>query len=78
MMYYYDINALDEFDTLFKNPTKNKNNYYILKFDFSGITTANQTIEELEKEFTDKVILGIKEYLNKYEQNYNVDETTKT
>ena len=42
MTYYYDVNSKHLFDTLFKdtyvynNPTKNKNNYYILNFDFSG------------------------------------------
>lgn len=40
LSYYYDVNAKEEFSSLFKdtyvykNPTKNKNNYYILKFDF--------------------------------------------
>ena len=41
LSYYYDVSAKNEFKTLFKNtyveknPTKNKNNYYVLKFDFA-------------------------------------------
>ena len=41
--YYYDIKEKDNFESLYKglyiydNPTENKNNYYILKFDFSGV-----------------------------------------
>lgn len=48
MYYYYDINSKDLFETLFKdtyvykNPTKLKNNYYILKLDFSNIETYNK------------------------------------
>ena len=54
MFYYYDVNSKDGFDTLFKdtyvydNPTKNKNNYYVLKFDFSRITKKwKNNIEKL-------------------------------
>src|SRR5699024_3672046 len=40
---YYDIKKSDKFEKLFKNtyigknPTKLRNTYYILKFNFSGI-----------------------------------------
>lgn len=59
LQYYYDINAKEEFDTLFKDtyignhPTKEKNSYYILRFDFSGLNT--NSVEMLEKEFSDRV-----------------------
>ena len=42
---YYDKNKIDKFEELFgntyigKNPTKNKNTYCILRFNFSGIST---------------------------------------
>ena len=42
---YYDKNKIDKFEELFgntyigKNPTKNKNKYCILRFNFSGIST---------------------------------------
>jgi hypothetical protein len=43
--YYYDIREKDNFDLLFsnmdigQNPTKKKNAYYILRFNFSGVET---------------------------------------
>lgn len=45
--YYYDINTKSKFKELFKNtyigkhPTKLRNSYHILKFNFSGIDTTN-------------------------------------
>jgi len=48
--YYYDINEKDNFDILFsntdigRNPTKKKNSYYILKFNFSGIRTDSYEV----------------------------------
>ena len=48
MYYYYDINSKEKFDSLFKdtyiynNATDSKNSYYVLKFDFSGITGNNE------------------------------------
>ena len=44
---YYDIKKEVKFQELFgetyigKNPTKLKNSYYVLKFNFSGIDTSN-------------------------------------
>jgi len=52
---YYDINEKDNFDTLFRNtyigqnPTKERNSYYVLNFDFTGVTT--DTKEQLEESF---------------------------
>ena len=79
MNYYYDINAKDKFNILFKdtyvfdNPTINKNNYYILKFDFSGITSAGKGKEDLEKEFIRKVSDGIKKFNSHYGYNAKTD-----
>jgi hypothetical protein len=48
--YYYDIGERDNFDLLFsntyigQNPTKRKNTYYILQFNFSGIRTDSYEI----------------------------------
>ena len=56
LQHYYDINEKDKFETLFidtyigQNPTKERNSYYVLKFNFSGITT--DTKEQLEESFT--------------------------
>ena len=60
MYYYYDINSKDKFDTLFKetyvynNPTLNKNNYYVLKFDFSGMNTNSNDEESILNAFKEK------------------------
>ena len=74
LYYYYDINSKDEFKSLFKDtyvynhPTNNKNNYYILKLDFSHITSSDKSKEELEKEFKNKLVNGFERF-NEY---YNV------
>jgi len=57
--YYYDINQKDNFDFLFsstdigRNPTKRKNAYYVLQFDFSGIRADSPEI--MEESFTRRV-----------------------
>ena len=79
MYYYYDINSKELFDSLFKecyvykNPTKEKNSYYVLKFDFSGITTFNKRNEEIEQSFKNCVINGIRMFIEKYKFEYEVD-----
>ena len=51
---YYDVAKKDEFDTLFgnlaigKNPTKFKNSYFILRWDFSCIDTTG-SMEDLKQ-----------------------------
>ncbi|SHI15042.1 AAA family ATPase [Clostridium magnum] len=70
---YYDINEKDNFEKLFgetyigKNVTKEKNSYYILKFNFTGLNT--DTKEDLEKTF----IRTIKDSFNKFIEIYNLD-----
>ena len=66
---YYAIDKAEKFDTLFKGlyikekPTQNKNNYYILRFDVSGIDVDDTyTIDEMRKAFNSKVIDGIKKF----------------
>lgn len=78
MSYYYDINTKDEFDTLFKgtyvkdNPTKNKNNYYIFKLDFSGMNTFDKDSNELEEKFKNKLLFGIEKFNKNYNMNIEV------
>ncbi len=83
MYYYYDINSKDLFDKLFnglyvhEHLTEKRNSYYILKFDFSGITSANKNEKELEEQFNNKVISGIKNFDNNYKFNIEAKgETT--
>jgi len=77
MYYYYDINSKDKFDKLFKdtyvydNPTKNKNNYYVLRLDFSGLNSARK--DDIRKEFAKKIIDGIKKFNYNYELNAKVE-----
>ncbi len=78
MNYYYDINSKDLFNKLFdglyihQHPTEEKNSYYILKFDFSGIDSAEKEKEALEKEFKSCVINGINVFLDRYNFTYEI------
>ena len=79
MSYYYDVNSEHQFETLFKgtyvydNPTKNKNNYYIFKLDFSGIFSGQKENIDLEKEFTNRLIQGIEVFNKKYSTKVEID-----
>ena len=79
LYYYYDINGKDLYKKLFKetyvyqNPTKGKNNYYILKFDFSGIN-ENKENEELIESFKACVILGINDFIDRYNIKYEYNK----
>ena len=67
---YYDILKKNKFDKLFgdtyigEKPTPNKNRYYILKFNFSGIdtTTIEDTIEGFKREVASSVDVFVKRY----------------
>ena len=74
---YYDINKKDKFEKLYgetyigKNPTKLKNSYYILRFNFSGIDTENE--ETTMKGFKEKVIVSIKRFINEYNIEFYIN-----
>ena len=76
---YYDIKKADKFEVLYKdtyignNPTKLKNSYHILRFNFSGIdtTTDETTIKGLKKE----VASSIKFFVQKYNINFYINES---
>ena len=73
---YYDINHADKFDELFsglaihEKPTRNKNNYYILRLNFSGI--QNTEMEGLEAGFVRAVKDGARQFINRYELDIEV------
>ena len=75
--YYYDIKAVDKFEELFgetyigKNPTQNKNRYYILKFNFSGINTSSE--EATISGFNDEVASSINLFVQKYGLDFYVN-----
>ncbi len=81
MFYYYDLNSKDLFESLFKetyiyqHPTPNKNNYYVLKFDFSGIG-ENKDDLDLKESFKKCVVTGINKFLSSYniKYDYNKDD----
>ena len=79
MFYYYDVNSKDLFDRLFKdtyvgsNPTNNKNSYYVLKFDFSGMTAQGKDGKELEKTFKNSVLRAIDLFNDNYKTSIEVD-----
>ncbi len=79
MSYYYDVKSIDLFESLFKetyvykHPTKGKNNYYILKFDFSGISESKEQ-DELIDSFRNCVITGIDDFLNSYKIEYEYNK----
>ena len=67
---YYDKNKKDNFEKLYgntyigKKPTKLKNSYCILRFNFSGINTENE--ETTMKGFKEKVTISIEGFTKKY------------
>ena len=80
MYYYYDVKSEPLFENLFKdtyvynNPTPNKNSYYVLKFDFSGISTSKESNENPSEIFKDCVITGIYNFLSTYNLKYEIDD----
>ncbi len=76
--YYYDIKTSNEFEKLFSNtyigkhPTKLKNSYHILRFNFSGIDTASE--ETTIRGFKNKTIASIREFIAKYDLEFYINE----
>ena len=74
---YYDIQKEEKFEKLYgetyigKNPTKLKNSYYILKFNFSGIDTTNE--ETTIKGFKETVMISIEGFIKKYNLDFFVN-----
>ena len=74
---YYDIKKVEKFEKLYgntyigKNPTKLKNSYHILKFNFSGIDTTNE--ETTIKGFKNEVASSIKLFVEKYGLDFYIN-----
>ena len=74
---YYDIKKEAKFQELFgetyigKNPTKLKNSYYVLKFNFSGIDTSNE--ETTVNGFKREVASSVKSFVEKYELDFYIN-----
>jgi hypothetical protein len=75
---YYDVNRADEFDELFgglhigEKPTKLRNSFPILKFDFSDVATGG-SLEETEKDFNKRVWSRINGFFVKYSDRFNLE-----
>ena len=80
LFYYYDRNSADDFDTLFGDTyigtrkTELANQYYILRFDFSGLEAENE--EMLRFSFYEKVRASIKDFLDRYQLNISIRDNT--
>jgi len=77
---YYDVALAHKFDELFtglaihKQPTANKNNYYILRFNFSGI--ENSEIDGLKTGFLRRTYLDAKRFIDRYELDIKLGDKT--
>ena len=77
---YYDFKKADKFEKLYgntyigKNPTKQRNSYHILKFNFSGIDTSDE--ETTMKGFKKEVASSIEVFVKKYGLDFyiNIDD----
>ena len=79
--YYYSIDGKQQFEELFKglyiydHPTPNKNNYYVLKFNFSGMEAGpTKTLEQIEEQFKMSVTINIQNCINRYDLGINLVE----
>ena len=70
LQYYYGQEFEEEFEQLFgkfyigKHPTPRKNNYQILRFNFSGIDTSTEALTQIG--FLHKVRNGVDDFIFKY------------
>ena len=74
---YYDLQKIDKFEELFeetyigRNPTKYKNSYHILKFNFSGINI--ETVETTMNGFKNSTIESIKLFIGRYDIDFYIN-----
>ena len=67
---YYDLNGKEKFQKIFgnlyigKNPTKERNSYAIIKFNFSGLDTSGH--EEFIKSFLNRIEQCVNMFFNNY------------
>ncbi|MDQ1355262.1 MAG: hypothetical protein QG657_5572 [Acidobacteriota bacterium] len=75
MEYYYDVNRKDQFDYLFngtaihQNPTKEKNNYLVLSFNFSAVAPDKL---HLEKFFLQHIRDSVRYFMDKYGKHLDI------
>ena len=81
--YYYAIDKKEEFEQLFKglyiydHQTPNKNSYYIMNFNFSGMEAdARVKVEEIENQFKDIVIQALEDFIERYKLQIKINTQT--
>ena len=79
---YYAIDKKDKFETLFKGldiydtPTKNKNNYYIMNFNFSGMLVDNSMeLQDIEISFNELVRTYLEQFIERYKLDIVMEKT---
>ena len=76
LAFYYDKYHKDEFEAvlhdtyIFKNPTKEASSYYILKFDFSAVSTKGN----IDENFSYVCNVDMEIFLEKYSINLSIDK----
>ena len=79
---YYDVKKVDKFEKLYgetyigKNPTRLKNSYNILKFNFSGIDTTDEETTMIG--FKEKTTIAIRGFVEKYGLDFNINPEQTT
>ena len=70
LKYYYDVALKDESARIFEgkyiasHPTEKKSSYYVVSFDFSGISI--KSIDKTLEDFSGKIISGISDFFERY------------
>ena len=78
LQHYYDVRFKDEFAFLFgkyyigQNPTPNRNNYLVLRIQFSGIDVS--TDERAYRGFRNNIETGIKDCMSSHPNYYSKDD----
>lgn len=79
---YYAIDKKDKFEKLFRrlyiydNPTKNKNNYYIMNFNFSGMLVDNSMeLQDIEISFNELVRTYLEQFIERYKLDIVMEKT---
>jgi hypothetical protein len=76
MEYYYDIHQKDRFDFLFngtdihQKPTKERNKYLVLSFNFSAVDPDKSHLEEF---FLQHILDSIRYFIDKYGKYLDID-----
>ncbi len=76
LAFYYDVYYKDEFDDVLgdcyigKNPTKEASSYYIMKFDFSAVSTVG----DVNQNFSDICNVDMEVFLKKYKIELKIDK----